>query len=87
MNAAQKHNLVEKRRREKISQKFDELKSIIELNEDDKNTQYDILNGAIEYIKSLRKQNDEYKSKLENNVKKEDDDIKKITKKIKNTKI
>jgi hypothetical protein len=85
MNAAQKHNLVEKKRREKISQKFDELKSMIELNENDKITQYDILNETIEYIKSLREQNDEYKSKLENNVKKEDQDIKKITKKIKNT--
>lgn len=88
MNAAQKHNLVEKKRREKISQKFDELKSMIELNEsDDKITQYDILNKAIEHIKFLREQNDKYKSKLENNVKKDDEDIKKISQKIKNTKI
>jgi hypothetical protein len=87
MDAAQKHNLVEKKRREKINTKIDELKIIIGLNENDKVTKYDILDDTIEYIKTLKKENNEYKNKLEKIVKKEDEDIKKITKKIKNTKI
>jgi hypothetical protein len=84
MDAAQKHNLVEKKRREKINTKIDELKIIIGLNGNDKVTKYNILDNTIEYIKTLKKENNEYKNKLEKIVKKEDEDIKKITKKIKN---
>jgi hypothetical protein len=81
MDVAQKHKLIEKKRREKINKKFDELKIVIGL-ENDKVTKYEILNSSIEYIEALKKENDEYKNKLQKNNNK---DIIKITKKMKNT--
>jgi hypothetical protein len=87
MDAAQRHNLVEKKRREKINNKLEELKIIIGFDEYNKITQYDILDKAIEYINLLKKENDEYKNKLEKKVKKKDKDIEKITEGIQKTKI
>jgi predicted ribosome quality control (RQC) complex YloA/Tae2 family protein len=63
------------------------LKIIIGFDEYNKITQYDILDKAIEYINLLKKENDEYKNKLEKKVKKKDKDIEKITEGIQKTKI
>lgn len=87
MDGAQKHNLIEKKRREKINNKLDELKKVIGHNENEKITQYDILNNAIEYINLLKKENDEYKNKIGKKIKKDDKDIKELSKIIENTKI